>query len=210
MGNAHSGCTCCQGTNQHRLGLFYDDFRIVTYPPKRATPASQGSRDGSSRRSRRSQRDENEKEDSRPYERDFSEKKKRPSSTRASMNKNFAFGHKLLCPEDAQNKVKQQDNQLLSKNNIERDSPNKMSSSQENEELGDSDDRPSSEENINDVAVEKFKILESDPSERQNTPETKASKDRKTNSSDERTTEARAEEPADALRMNEQELAIHQ
>ena len=113
MGNAHSGCTCCQGTNQHRLGMFYDDFRIVQYPPKRARPASKGSRDGSSRRSKNSQRDENEKDKSKPYERDFtnlSSKSKRPNSTKAAMNKNFAFGHKLLCPEDAQNQKRNQDN----------------------------------------------------------------------------------------------------
>ena len=73
MGNAHSGCTCCEGAVKHKLGLFYDDFHIVPYPPKRSEPVDKGWRDGSSRKSRRSQRDKSTGPDkgSAPYERIF-------------------------------------------------------------------------------------------------------------------------------------------
>ena len=94
----------------------------------------------------------------------------------------------------------------MSKNNLERDSPAKPSPIQENEELGDSDDRPESEENLNDIIVEKFKVLETDPSDRNNTPETKASKERKTNDSSERPKSEekfKTEEPADKIRQDE-------
>ena len=79
----------------------------MTYPPKRARRVRKKSRDKSSEKSQKSQRSENENEDTKSQEDDLLQRdnKKRPNSTKAAMNKNFAFGHKLLCPEDAQNKA---------------------------------------------------------------------------------------------------------
>ena len=88
MGNAHSGETVC---GQHRLGLFHDDFRIVTYPPQRSTPVEKSDKDGSSRRSRKSTRDKDDEAGvCDPYEKEF-DTGKRTSSARASPTKKFDF-----------------------------------------------------------------------------------------------------------------------
>lgn len=54
--------------------------------------------------------------------------------------------------------------------------PVSFQSSEEDAEW-DTDDKPESEENQDDVILDKFKVLDTDPDERQNTPETKASRD---------------------------------
>ena len=59
---------------------------------------------------------------------------------------------------------------------------------------------------MNDVIVEKFKVLEADPDDKNTTPETKASKERKTNDSEERLKSEgnlKSEELADKLRQDE-------
>ena len=103
--------------------------------------------------------------------------KKHPSSTKASLNKKFAFGHKLLCPEDAQSDQKQLDNQQNPKVDFDDDLPVSFNSGEDEEEVWDSDDKPESEEK-DDVILDKFKVLNSDPDDKHNTPETKASKDK--------------------------------
>ena len=59
---------------------------------------------------------------------------------------------------------------------------------------------------MNDVIVEKFKVLEAEPDDKNTTPETKASKERKTNDSEEKPKSEekfKAEELADKLRLDE-------
>ena len=54
--------------------------------------------------------------------------------------------------------------------------------------------------------MEKFKVLEAEPDDKNTTPETKASKERKTNDSEERPKSEekfKAEEPADKIRLDE-------
>ena len=52
-----------------------------------------------------------------------------------------------------------------------------MSFESDDDEVWDSDDKPESEEK-DDVILDKFKVLDTDPDDKNNTPETKASKDR--------------------------------